>query len=276
MRRLTSLLTAGIVTAGMLVTGATAAAAAPAHDRAAAARAALIKYLGHHHSTAIRAPGGAAGDEYYYNWSGYADSSTTANYFTKVTGKWLQPAVGCTNEDQMAATWVGLDGNTNNTVEQDGTLAWCFEGTAYYYTWWEMYPTNNIQTVGQAVAPGDAITSTVIRQGTKYILTVTDATNTANSFKTTQTCSLSTCVDESAEWIAERPSTTTGLLPLADYHTWTVTAASAAGGGQKGSISTFSDDEIWMVDSTDSYYLSTPSALTHLGHSFTTTWDNSY
>ena len=35
---------------------------------------------------------------------------------------------------------------------------------AYQYTWWEMYPTNAIQVVGQTLAAGDAITSTVTQE----------------------------------------------------------------------------------------------------------------
>lgn len=45
---------------------------------------------------------------------------------------------------------MGLDGFDNQTVEQDGTLAYCFEGAAYYFTWWEMFPGGSV-TVGSSV-----------------------------------------------------------------------------------------------------------------------------
>ena len=61
--------------------------------------------------------------------------------------------------DELAVDWVGIDGWTDGTVEQTGTLEWRFESTASYYTWGEMYPTNGIQTVGITVAPGDAVTA---------------------------------------------------------------------------------------------------------------------
>jgi hypothetical protein len=34
-----------------------------------------------------------------------------------------------------------------------------------YLTWWEMFPTNNIQFVGSTVKPGDNIAASVVRKG---------------------------------------------------------------------------------------------------------------
>ena len=68
-----------------------------------------------------------------------------------------------------------------------------------------MFPRNNVQMVSTAVRPGDHITSSVTRSGTKYTLKLTDSTHPAASFSTTQACAAATCVDSSAEWIAEAP-----------------------------------------------------------------------
>ena len=55
------------------------------------------------------------------NWSGYADTSTT---FSTATGNWTEPSVTCSSsQEQLAAFWVGIDGFTSGSVEQDGTLA---------------------------------------------------------------------------------------------------------------------------------------------------------
>lgn len=54
--------------------------------------------------------------------------------------------------------WVGLDGWWDDTVEQGGTSARCVNGTPQYATWWEMYPTNAIQTVF-SINAGDSIRS---------------------------------------------------------------------------------------------------------------------
>jgi hypothetical protein len=246
----------------------------------AEARTALAKYLRHDHQPAElvhparNGPRGTtkAGS---YNWSGYADVATTDGTFSKVSGQWTTPKVTCTAEDTITSEWVGLDGWTSSTVEQDGTLDWCFEGTPTYFTWYEMYPAGTIE-VGTSLAPGDKITATVSRTGTSYTLSLTDATHTANSFTTTATCAATTCVDTSAEWIAERPAFSIGIAPLADYASWKLTAATETASGKSGTISSYANnDEITSVDATDSYDLSTPSALTG-GNSFTTTWHNSY
>lgn len=209
-----------------------------------------------------------------YNWSGYADTTTTHGAFTKVAGAWSTPAVTCTAEDTITSEWVGIDGWSDATVEQDGTLDWCFEGKALYYTWYEMYPAGTI-TVGDTLAPGDKIAASVTHVGTAYTLKLTDSTHPADSFTKTATCAAATCVDTSAEWIAERPAFSIGIAPLADYHTWSQTSGTATRSGTAGTISSFSPIAVDSVDATDSYDLSTTSALT-AGKAFTTTWHNSY
>jgi len=211
------------------------------------------------------------------NWSGYADVNTSGNTYTKVSSKWTEPAIKCpTKEQQLAVFWVGIDGWNSSTVEQDGTLAQCYKGTAFYYTWWEMYPTNSIQTVGTTVKPGDSITASVVRTGSSYALKVTDATTSGNNITTTQTCS--TCSNASAEWIAEAPGGPRGEYPLADFTKWTTSAASVTSGSKTGVIKTFPDDKITMVEGfyTGAYALATPGALNSAGNQFSVTWNNSY
>jgi hypothetical protein len=211
-----------------------------------------------------------------FNWSGYGDNNTAANLYSNVSGKWTEPAVTCGKEDQIAAFWVGIDGLTSSTVEQDGTLAQCFEGAAHYYSWWEMYPTNNIQVVGSTVKPGDKISASVAKSGTTYTLKVTDATTTANSFSTAQTCVATTCLDTSAEWIAEAPGGPRGDYPLPNFKSWSLSSATVTSGTTSGTISKFSDDEITMLDGSQTYALATPGALNATGSGFKVTWDNSY
>jgi hypothetical protein len=212
-----------------------------------------------------------------YNWDGYADVSTTAGEFTKASGAWKVPAVTCTAEDRITADWVGLDGATTDTVEQDGTSSQCFEGKALYYSWYEMYPSGTVE-VGDTVAAGDSISASVTRSGDSYTLKLTDSTHTANSFTHKATCATTTCLDESAEWIVERPAySTTGIVPEAQFKTVEFTGASVTAGGKTTTISGYSgtNDNITCVDSTDTYDIVTTSGLTG-GNEFTSTWKNSY
>jgi hypothetical protein len=213
-----------------------------------------------------------------YNWAGYADISSTSGTFTKVSGSWKVPKVTCTSEDRISSQWVGLDGATTTTVEQDGTAEQCFRGKAIYTTWYEMYPANTV-TVGKTVASGDSITASVSRSGSSYTLKVTDSTHPANSLTKTASCATSTCQDESAEWITERPAySTTGIVPEAQFPTVTFSRASQTASGHTGSISGYSGTilDIACVDSTGTYLIVTTSGLTGGGTGFTNTWKNSY
>jgi len=250
----------------------------------AEARAALIKDL-RTPDTALLVPGSltarpganAVTAAASYNWAGYADSSTTAGTFTKVSGSWVVPKITCTAEDRVTSDWVGLDGWTTATVEQDGTSAQCYEGTAFYYSWYEMYPAGTVE-VGTTVAAGDAISASVTRSGANYTLALTDSTHTANSFTKTASCATTTCLDESAEWIAERPSyASTGIVPEVIFGSVKFSKGSVTAAGKTTTIAGFTGgtvDQTACVDSTDAYDIVATSGL--VSDSFTSTWKNSY
>jgi hypothetical protein len=288
---LVALCAAALGGALVFTAGATPRAAAPrpAHARLTArflaeARSALIKDLRGPepalwvHGRAPSAVNGTITAAGSYNWAGYADISSTSGAFTKVTGGWKVPAITCTTEDRITAQWVGLDGATTGTVEQDGTAEQCFEGKALYTSWYEMYPAGSI-TVGSTVAAGDSISALVSRSGSSYTLKLTDSTHTANSFTKTASCATSTCLDESAEWITERPAYgTTGIVPEAQFKSATFYGGTVTAKGTTSSISGYSGTvyDITCVDSTDSYDIVTTSGLNSVGKSFTNVWKNSY
>jgi hypothetical protein len=250
-----------------------ASAASPAspHARAVAAARAALRHLsvGEHATNhaigrAVKVKGLTQVQS--TNWSGYADDNTAGNTYTTVTGNWSEPAVTCPRHGtQDAVFWVGIDGFTSGSVEQDGTLAECNRGTATYFSWWEMFPTNNIQVVGSSVSPGDSISASVVRSGSTYTLKLTDSTHPANSFSTAQTCS--TCANSSAEWIAEAPSSGSRILPLANFGTWTETGATV----NSGVITSFPDDELTMVN-TSGNVKAQPGPLNGSGNGFSVTW----
>ncbi len=213
-----------------------------------------------------------------YNWAGYADLTTTSGTFTKVSGSWKVPKLTCTSEDRITSQWVGLDGAETTTVEQDGTAEQCFEGKALYTSWYEMYPNGSV-SVGSTVAAGDSISASVSRSGDKYTLKLTDSTHTANSFTETATCATTVCLDESAEWITERPAySSTGIVPEAQFPTVTFSGASETASGKTASISGYSGtvDDITCLDSTGTYDIVSTSGLTSTGGGFTNTWKNSF
>jgi hypothetical protein len=264
----------GLLLAASPPAGASTASHASPRARAVAAAIAELKQLkvGDHatnHAVGHGVKVNGLTQEQSTNWSGYADDHTAGTTYSTATGNWTEPAVTCPKRGtQYAAFWVGIDGFTSGTVEQDGTLAECNHGAASYVTWWEMYPTNSIQTVGSSVRPGDAISASVVRSGTSYTLKVTDSTHPANSFSTTQSCS--TCANSSAEWIAEAPSSSNRILPLANFGTWTQTGATV----NSGVISSFPDDELTMVNSSGAVKAQ-PGPLNGSGNGFSVTWKSS-
>lgn len=215
------------------------------------------------------------------NWSGYAATGTNGE-FTSVTSSWVQPTLTCAAKStNYSAYWVGLDGYSDNSVEQIGTEANCINGSPQYYTWYEMYPQNPSEVLTSLPATvGNSFTATVTYNPPvvtthgrfrstnpgSYTLTLTDNTTKA-SYSTTQT-SNRTFYRDSAEVIAEAPYSN-GILPLSDFGTLNFTGSKVNGSALSvaaGLQSITMDDPYGMV--------STPSALDVTGENFTVTWSS--
>jgi len=157
------------------------------------------------------------------NWAGY---SATGARFTSVSASWKQPAVTCTSATAYSSFWVGLDGDTSNTVEQTGTDADCSGSTPQYYAWYEMYPKFPVNLRG-TVRPGDHLSASVTTDGSgRFTLTITDSTQ---GWTNTTNARLKSAKLASAEVIAEAPSSSGGVLPLANFGTVSFSGAKANG-----------------------------------------------
>ncbi|HUD16975.1 MAG TPA: G1 family glutamic endopeptidase, partial [Acidimicrobiales bacterium] len=173
--------------------------------------------------------------------------------FSQVSAQWTEPAVTCPKKDSWTLFWVGFDGwpsgepATNLSVEQGGTSAQCVGGVPQYKAFYEMWPSNPVQTQF-SISAGDQISASVVYSPTAYSystpfqITVTDVT-TGQSFSTLQSCAAGlACARTSAEWIAESPARygtkTTQWFPLANYGTVNFTDAQATNVlGDSGPIS---------------------------------------
>jgi Peptidase A4 family len=174
------------------------------------------------------------------NWSGYAATGST---YTSVSASWVQPTGSCTSATRYSSFWVGLDGYSSNSVEQDGTDTDCSGGRAVYYGWYEMYP-NPSFSFGDTVKAGDTMSASVTYTATNtYKLVLSDATQ-GWSVSTTQT--LSGAPRSSAEVIIEAPCCTNsgGILPLANFGTVHLSNSIVDG----SAIGTFSPVGITMID----------------------------
>ena len=147
-----------------------------------------------------------------------------------MTGTWTQPnALNCsTVPNSWFSPWVGIDGDTDNTVERIGTETACRKGAPSYDAWYEMYPKREV-TIPMTVTPGDSYTGTVAYDSATggFVMTLTDNTTKA-SYTTTQYSKKAerACI----EWITEGPSSGN----LTDYETINFGAASGTIGGTSG------------------------------------------
>lgn len=211
------------------------------------------------------------------NWSGYASISNIAspasNYVKAVQGSWTIPTLTCDSTTKYSSAWVGIDGYSDNSVEQIGTEQDCSGGVQKNYAWYEMYPHPAFKITGIIVHAGDVFNAKVTFVGkNKFQLSITDVTtgkSYTNTFKANAQRS-------SAEWVVEAPYSG-GVLPLANFGTMTFTNAqftdssgNAVAIDGKGA-GTF--DPITMHDGGSS---STPSGLTDSGttSSFSVTWSS--
>ena len=215
------------------------------------------------------------------NWAGYAVSASTGSV-TFVNGSWIVPAISgkCPRAAQYSSFWVGIDGYTSSTVEQTGTDSDCQHGKATYYAWYEFYPKGSVLIKTLTISPGDTILASVRYSSStsKFTVSIEDV-STATSFSTSS--SVTSAARSSAEWIAEAPSSFSGVLPLANFgtvdfgqdYTGLAATSSATIGGTTGLFGSFSG--LVAIDMINSHHTalkaSTGAVSTDLS-SFTVTW----
>jgi len=211
------------------------------------------------------------------DWSGFAVTSKLAtprsSVVSAVRGSWTVPTVSETTAG-YSAVWVGIDGYSDNTVEQIGTEQNWTGGSPVYYAWYEMAP--RLPHTIARVYPGDSMSASVTYLGSnRFKLTISDSTaGHSFAFETTQTM---VALRESAEWIVEAPSSTHSVLPLANFGLVRFTGAKVTIGGHSGTISdsTWQSDLITMASRRGAVQAQ-PSALSSEGSSFTVKWENSH
>jgi Peptidase A4 family len=263
---------------GSMLAMASTASAAPARHTSTSVRpggtsvhafkpGGLMHWVGARH-TAAR--GGRDTTAESTNWSGYAVTGANGAY-NSVSATWTEPTATCTSSgrhgrggsDSYAAFWVGLDGYSSDSVEQTGSDSDCNGTTPDYYGWYEMYPANPVYYTN-TVKPGDHFSASVTFSGTEtYTLVLTDSTQGWTQTITKNETGLDR---SSAEVITEAPSSSSGVLPLADFGTVNYGASTANG----TSLGSQSPTEIIMIDNSGADKDST-SAIGS-GGGFSNTW----
>ncbi len=210
------------------------------------------------------------------NWAGYVAATDMASpapgSVTDVSGTWTVPEVSpSASAKTYSASWVGIDGYSDGTVEQIGAEAdWTPRG-ARFYAWFEMFPHAAYLVSGFDALPGQEIRASVhFDGGSLFTLTLENLTN-GQTFSTTQRARGAR--QSSAEWIVEAPATT-HVLKLADFGRTRMTRCTATIDGRSGGIG----DPAWQSDSitmqAKRVVKASTSPLDGTGAGFEVTWDH--
>jgi hypothetical protein len=258
-------------------------AAALAEERSPAVKRAE-QLMGHPGSVAVgkgaargmglaRAATYGSGFQTSSNWSGYVDTNDKYDY---VFGEWTVPYANCGPwydfNFSQSSTWVGLDGESSNTVEQLGTATGCVAGASVYYAWTEMYPQIE-NPIWNGISPGDQIMSFVYSydNDTQYELYMADLSQGWSELRIGS--SSSPLQDSSAEWITERPTCGPFCDNLTNFGTTTFTDAYAMDQNYNfGSINAFPNAADDMYTNT---YCAVVGGLVNGGTQFTDWWTHS-
>jgi hypothetical protein len=196
------------------------------------------------------------------NWSGFA---TYGDHFRYVSTTYTIPSLNCSvsPDGSFDSQWVGLDGYTTGSVEQDGTYAYCSGGSPNYVAFYEMYPLGSVSFSG--VSPGDSITATVYYTGSQYELTVFDNTTGTSIISQNETCpSGVTCHNANAEIVSEVPNGGPPAADLGDYGIvgFTHIGITDTAGHRYNFLSPrWSNDKISEVDTSTGDLMQSPSKL---------------
>lgn len=212
-------------------------------------------------------------------WSGYAVTPTGTDTFSRVSASFNVPNLNCAKSTpgtsgSFYSDWTGIDGYNDNTVEQQGTEAYCSGSTQGLYVFYEMYPADPVAFTG--ADPGDALVATTSYKANtgKYTLAVKDVTQSGAGVTETIACS-TTCANASAEVISEDPGGGPPQYGLSDFGAESYTNVSITADGVTGglkSTSAWTDTAINMVDS--GVNLAVPGKLQG-SSAFMDRWENS-
>jgi hypothetical protein len=204
------------------------------------------------------------------NWSGYVDTGTKGAY--NATGIIYDepPSVPTYCEGAAASFWTGLGGYGTTPLDQAGTQIGHGFTVAEHQAWFEIYPQEASMAVNLFATPGYMFEVLLSHEAGNEVRGLAYNFHTGESVALKGTSS-ETYSGASAEYIAERPGTTSGLTPFADYSQWNVAEAWANGNHTYGP-SHFSHEAI--NTESDGTLLSETSALEapESGRTFHTNW----
>jgi hypothetical protein len=176
------------------------------------------------------------------NWAGYVVADNLLNpksTVQSVSASWIVPSVNASGTDTFSSVWVGIGGQFEHTLIQVGTEQDYTDGSAKYYVWYELIPSNQVAIDQVQVSPGDQIEASISLVGSSnntWSISIQDLTSNT-SFQSNFDYDSQRLT---AEWIVEKPLINGALAQLADFGSVTFTSCQANLSGKTGGITDFS------------------------------------
>ena len=153
--------------------------------------------------------------------AGYSLTISSGSFST-ISGRWIEPAIDCTDHNALLMVWVGLDDNGRH-LEQAGSFADCRSGAQTHTFFYEMYPALPV-TVPLPITAGDAVGAEVRYAKGQFTLTVHDYSS-GQAWSTVQKSSAGRV---RAQWLLEAPLPY-ALAPFGSVTFNNVSASDSAG-----------------------------------------------
>jgi hypothetical protein len=211
------------------------------------------------------------------NWGGYASLTNlthpTIGSVSGVRGVWKVPSIRPSANTSYSACWVGIDGYSNETVEQIGTAQAWVNGHSVYYAWFSMYPGPSYEILGFPVNPKDRIKAEVSYVGNNvFEMVIKNLSRGVYFVVPSSYTTLAGVQRTSAEWIVEAPSLVT-ILPLTHFSPVPFSHCVTTIKGSSGKIDSrrWKNSRIIMVTENGAVKAK-PSTLSHSGKKFTVKW----
>ncbi|SPF53386.1 Peptidase A4 family [Candidatus Desulfosporosinus infrequens] len=213
------------------------------------------------------------------NWAGYIDTPSSSNSYTSVSGSWTVPNISASQQNAMAAQWIGLGGSLTTDLLQMGTIEQLKNGQPIAEVFWEQLPSTaqNVMTVPIGSTIKASISQSAVSSSTwNLTFTVNGQSQTQTISPVTLDSSYVQGIGTSAEWISEDPSNQNGQpFPLANmgsvsyqYATVNGQPLNSAGNQVQPFAMVSNNGDVLIVPSTlgtdgESFYTNVPSSNTN-------------
>ena len=203
------------------------------------------------------------------SWAGYV-IGRNANPDISVTGmnaSWTVPRVATSISDEHTSVWIGVGGQLDDTLIQEGTEQDASGGQETYYAWYELLPNYAVKINTIAIDPDDIVVASlrlVDPSTNRWNLQLSDST-TGQYFGTTVYYN---STGSSGEWIVERPTVSDKISTLANFGSVTFTSCHLSTAAKSGSAKAFYFSRLDMTNSANAQ-LTTVSNLSVSGTEFT-------